>query len=157
MLGFARYGLHGEMWTLARAVFESAQLFPHFRLPETFGGHQRTDDAPFPGLYTEPDWPQAWSASSVLNILRAILGLFPYAAANLLILDPHLPEWLPEITVDNMRVGNARVTIHFQRRSNGSTEYRVLSREGNLHILRQPSPWSLTAQWPSGQKTQFSA
>ncbi|HKR82690.1 MAG TPA: glycogen debranching N-terminal domain-containing protein [Terriglobales bacterium] len=152
VLGLARYGLHGEMWTLARAMFEAAQLFPYLRLPETFGGHQRTDEAPFPGLYTQADWPQAWSASSILNMLRAILGLFPYAAANLLILDPHLPEWLPEITVENMRVGNTRVTIHFQRKSDGSTDYRVLNLEGNLHVVRQPSPWSLTAEWPERVK-----
>src|SRR4029079_11425345 len=65
VLGFARYGLHGEMWRLSRAMFEAAQLFPYFRLPETLGGHQRTADAPFPGLYTKANWPQAWSASAV--------------------------------------------------------------------------------------------
>ena len=157
VLGFARYGLHGETWTLARAMFEAAQLFPGFRLPETFAGHQRTEDAPFPGLYTKSDWPQAWSASSVLNILRAMLGLFPYAAANLLILDPHLPEWLPEITVENMRVGNARVAIHFSHASDGSTDYRVLDLQGDLHILRQPSPWSLTADWPERVKDTLSS
>ena len=152
VLGFARYGLHGEMWTLARAMFETAQLFPYSRLPETLAGHQRTADAPFPGLYTKADWPQAWSASSVLNVMRAILGLFPYAAANLLILDPHLPEWLPEITLENMRVGNARVSIKFERNAEGLTDYRVRDVEGELHVVRQPSPWSLTANWPERVK-----
>lgn len=152
VLGFARYGLHGEMWTLARAMFEAARLFPHFRLPETFAGHQRTEDAPFPGLYTKADWPQAWSASSIINVLRALLGVFPYAAANLLILDPHLPEWLPEITLENLRVGKARVTIHFERKQDASTDYKVVNLEGELHVLRQPSPWSLTAEWPERVK-----
>jgi glycogen debranching enzyme len=152
VLGFARYGLHGEMWTLARAMFEAAQLFPYCRLPETLGGHQRTEDAPFPGLYTKADWPQAWSASAVINMLRALLGLFPYAAANLLILDPHLPEWLPEITVENLCVGNARLSIHFERKTDGSTDYKVRHLEGDLHVLRQPSPWSLTAEWPERAK-----
>src|SRR6185312_6967380 len=152
VLGFARYGLHGEMWTLARAMFETAQLFPYSRLPETLAGHQRTADAPFPGLYTKADWPQAWSASAVINILRALLGLFPYAAANLLILDPHLPEWLPEITVENLCVGTARLSIQFERKTDGSTDYKVRHLEGDLHVLRQPSPWSLTANWPERVK-----
>jgi len=152
VLGFARYGLHGEMWRLARAVFEAAQLFPCFRLPETLGGHQRTPDALFPGLYTKADWPQAWSASAVINIMRAILGVFPYAAANLLILDPHLPEWLPEIALENMRVGKSRVSIQFDRKADGSTDYRLLDVEGELHVVRQPSPWSLTADWPERVK-----
>jgi hypothetical protein len=147
VLGFARYGLHGEMHRLARALFEAACLFPHCRLPEVFGGHQRTDDAPFPGLYTKADWPQAWSASAVFTIVRALLGFFPYAPANALIVDPHLPEWLPDITLENVRIGEARVTMKFERQADATTDYKVLELEGKLHILRQPSPWSLTAGW----------
>lgn len=147
VLGLARYGLLGEMHQLARALFEAARLFPHCRLPEVFGGHQRGDDAPFPGLYTRADWPQAWSASATLTILRALLGLFPYAVADLLVIDPHLPEWLPELTVQNLRVGKARATIRFQRKPDGSTDYRITELEGKLHVVRQPSPNSLTADW----------
>jgi len=147
VLGFARYGLRGEMHRLSRALFESAQLFPHCRLPEVFAGHQRTDDAPFPGLYTKADWPQAWSASAVLSVMRALLGMFPYAAANLLLIDPHLPDWLPEVTVKNLRVGCAHATIHFERKMDGTTTYRVVELQGKLHILRQPSPNSLTTDW----------
>ena len=147
VLGFARYGLHGEMHRLARAFFEAAQLFPHCRLPEVFGGHQRTEEAPFPGLYTKADWPQAWSASAVFTVIRALLGIFPYAAAHLLLIDPHLPEWLPELTLENFRVGKATVTLNFHRKPDGTTDYSVTELEGKLHIVRQASPWSLTADW----------
>jgi hypothetical protein len=85
-------------------------------------------------------------------MLRALLGVFPYAAANLLILDPHLPEWLPEIRLENLRVGNARVSIHFARNRDAATDYKVLNLEGELHVLRQPSPWSITAEWPERVK-----
>lgn len=37
------------------------------------------------------------------------------APAKLLFLDSHLPEWLPEITVERMRVGQATVTLRFYR------------------------------------------
>jgi glycogen debranching enzyme len=147
VLGFARYGLYGEMQRLARAVFEAAGLFPYYRLPEVFGGQERTDEAPFPGLYTKADWPQAWSASAVLTMIRAMLGLVPYAAANLLIIDPHLPEWLPRLTVKNMRVASATVTLEFYRQPDGGTDYRVVELEGKLHIIRQASPSSLTVGW----------
>jgi hypothetical protein len=76
----------------------------------------------------------------------------PLAIASKLWFSQWLPEWLPEITVENLRVGNTRVTIHFQRKSDGSTDYWVLSREGNVHVLRQPSPWSLTVDWPERVK-----
>ena len=146
-LGFARYGLHAEMHTLCKAQFEAARLFEAFRLPETFAGHPRDPEHPFPGLYPKADWPQAWSASAVLAMLQAMLGIVAYAPLHALLIDPHLPEWLPSVTLNNLRVGAARVDLRFLRRPNGRTDYEVLSRDGTVHVLRQPSPQSLTAGW----------
>jgi glycogen debranching enzyme len=145
-LGFMRYGLHDRVEQLARAQFEAAALFEFHRLPELFGGHPRDERHPFPGIYPGANSPQAWSASSVFSLLQALLGLFPYAPLKMLILDPHLPEWLPELTLRDLRVGKARVTIRFRRHKNGRTAYRILDQRGALHVLRQPTPWSLTAQ-----------
>ena len=61
-----------------------------------------------------------------------------------LFLDPQLPDWLPEITLRNLRVGQAVVAIRFYRKGKAS-HYEVLEKKGKLHIVRQPSPWSLTA------------
>ncbi len=146
-LAFARYGLHEPMWRLAKAMFEVAQIYEYCRLPETFAGHPRDDEHPFPGIYPKANWPQAWSASAPFTILQAMLGIYPYAPLDVLFLDPWLPEWLPEITLSNMRVGKAAVSIRFRRQADGTTEYRVLDVHGPLHVIRQPSPWSLTAGW----------
>jgi hypothetical protein len=73
-----------------------------------------------------------------------MLGLYPFAPTNLLLLDPHLPEWLPEMFVRNLHVGKATVSIRFYRKG-ASTHFDVLEKRGRLHVLRQPSPWSLTA------------
>jgi glycogen debranching enzyme len=145
VLGFVRYGLHAHAERLARATFEAAALFDFCRLPELFSGHQRDEAHPFPALYPQANSPQAWSASAVLIVVQSMLGLYPYAPQHLLLVDPHLPEWLPELTVSNLRVGNARVDLRFFREANGSTDYRVLDVRGKLHVVRQPSPWSLTA------------
>ena len=147
VMAFSRYGLHGEMNQLAKAMFEAAALFEHHRLPEVFGGHPRSRSMPFPGLYTSADFPQAWSASSLFLILQAMLGVSPYAPARLLFLDPHLPEWLPEITVGELHVGKAVATIRFWRTKEGTTDYEVKELRGSLHVIRQPSPWSLTSGW----------
>lgn len=147
VLAFSRYGLHGEMHEAAKPMFEISELFEHHRLPEVFGGHQRTPDAPFPGLYAKADWPQAWSASAPFTIIRALLGLYAYAPANVLFLDPHLPEWLPEITVERLRVGRATITLKFHRTADGGTDYKVMDLRGMLHVVRQPSPWSVTSGW----------
>jgi hypothetical protein len=79
--------------------------------------------------------------------LQALVGIYPYAAVDILFLDPHLPEWLPEITIENLRVGQGTVTLRFFRTSTGDTDYRIVRLDGTLHIVHQPSPWSLTTGW----------
>ena len=157
VLGMARYGLHGEMWRLARALFEAATLFDYDRLPEVFGGHERDACHPFPCLYERADTPQAWSASVPFVVLQAMLGLYPYAPLNVLFVDPWLPEWLPEVMVEDMQVGKSRVTLAAKRNKNGKTDYEVVCREGELHVVRQPSPWSLTADWGERVKDAVSS
>ena len=144
-LGFARYGLHDRTQGLARAQFDAARLFDSFRLPEVFSGHSRDAVHPFPALYPQSNALQAWSASAVLALLQAMLGLYAYAPVHVLLVDPHLPEWLPSVTLQNLHVGTATVSIEFVRQANGETRCRVLDQRGALHVVRQPSPWSLTA------------
>ena len=150
-LAFMRYGLWRHVDLICRAQFEAAGLFELYRLPEVFSGHQRDADHPFPALYPRANSPQAWSAAAVFALLQAMLGLYPYAPMNLLLLDPHLPVWLPEITLRDLRVGNATVTIHFKHTASGG-DYEVLEVRGTLHVLRQPSPWSLTATFAERTK-----
>ncbi|HVN19860.1 MAG TPA: glycogen debranching N-terminal domain-containing protein [Dongiaceae bacterium] len=143
-MGFMRYGFINELHTMARALFEATTLFDYNRLPECFSGHARDDVHPFPALYPKANWPQAWSSSALFSILQAILGLYPFAPTRLLLLDPHLPDWLPQITLRNIRVGKATASIRFYRRGE-RTHFDVMDKRGTLHVLRQPSPWSLTA------------
>jgi glycogen debranching enzyme len=144
-IGFFRFGLWDHLHRLARAMFETAALYDYQRLPELFAGHPRDADHPFPANYAKANWPQAWSASSLYCVVQAMLGLYPYAPLRMLLLDPHLPEWLPRLTLRRLRVGAATVTLRFVRGENGVTDYEVLEKDGKLHLLRQPSPWSLTA------------
>lgn len=143
-MGMMRYGLIRQLHTMAKALFEASALFDFYRLPECFSGHQRDAEHPFPALYPKANWPQAWSASSLFSVMQAILGIYPFAYMNTLFVDPHLPDWLPEITVSNLHVGNARCSLRFYRKRE-RTHFDVLEKRGKLHILRQPSPWSLTA------------
>ena len=144
-VGFMRYGLHGALEKIARGIFEVASLFDFHRLPEVFSGHQRDAQHPFPAMYPKTNWPQAWSSSAIFTIVQCMLGIYPYAPLHALFVDPHLPDWLPEITLTNLHVGEAVVAIRFFRRKDGDSDYEVLSKRGHLHVVRQPSPWSLTA------------
>lgn len=145
-MGMMRFGLIDELHTIARAIFETSMLFDYNRLPECFSGHPRDDEHPFPALYPKTNWPQAWSASSLFSIMQAMLGIYPFAPLKILLLDPELPEWLPEITLRNLHVGKAIVDLRFYRKGR-RTHFDVLEKRGTLHVLRQPSPWSLTANF----------
>jgi glycogen debranching enzyme len=143
-MGMMRFGLINELHTVARGMFEVSTLFDYHRLPECFSGHPRDQVHPFPALYPKTNWPQAWSASSLFSIMQAVLGIYPYAPLKMLLLDPHLPAWLPEMTIRNLHVGRATTSIRFYRKG-ARTHFDVLDQRGKLHILRQPSPWSLTS------------
>jgi len=156
-IGFLRYGLHDRVQQISRGMFDAASLFDFYRLPELFSGHQRDDAHPLPALYPDSNSPQAWSSSTVFSLLQAMLGLYPYAPLNMLLIDPHLPEWLPEINLSNLRVGNATTTIRFYRKEDGDSSYEVLDKQGTLHVLRQPSPWSLTASFGERLKDALSS
>lgn len=134
-LAFVRYGFYRHAALLAESMFAASALFEHGRLPEAISGHPRDRAHPFPSVYPRSNMPQAWSSSTIPMMIQAMLGLYPFAPLNMLFLDPHLPEWLPDLTLHQLRVGNARVSLHFQRNAEGHTEYRVLEKQGPLRIL----------------------
>jgi glycogen debranching enzyme len=132
-MGMMRFGLIEALHKVARAIFEASTLFDYNRLPECFSGHPRDGEHPFPALYPKTNWPQAWSASSVFSIMQAMLGIYPYAPMNMLLIDPHLPDWLPEIILSNLHVGKAAVSIRFYRKGK-NTHFDVLDKRGKLHV-----------------------
>jgi glycogen debranching enzyme len=101
-VGAYRYGEHDYVERIARAQFELAALFDHAQLPECVAGHARDQAHPFPPLYPAANAPQAWSATTPFTLLQAMLGMQPFAPLNMLFIDPHLPTWLPEITLSGL-------------------------------------------------------
>ncbi|MGH7907615.1 MAG: amylo-alpha-1,6-glucosidase, partial [Candidatus Binataceae bacterium] len=144
-IGFWRYGKYEEMLQLCRAQFELAELFEHFRLPEVLSGHQRDSMHPFPALYPDANSPQAWSASAVFAMIGSILGIFPLAPFRMLLVDPHLPEWLPEIMIGNLQVGEASVSLRFFRETDGASQFEIRDLKGDLRVEKRSDPWSLTS------------
>jgi glycogen debranching enzyme len=139
-LGFKRYGLDGHVDRLAGALLDAAAGLPGMRLPEAIGGQSRTE-LPFPVAYPQANCPQAWSASATLQLLQVMLGLYPFAPMRLLALvRPRLPAGIDDLTLSNLRVGDARVSLRFTRRDDGSASHEVLEREGALLVAEAPPP-----------------
>jgi len=146
MFGLRRYGFDARAVELAQALFELAQLYPEFRVPECVGGYARGERAT-PGAYPRANTPQLWNATAFPLAVQSILGIVPIASLNTLVVDPALPEWLPELVLRDIRVGDAKATLRFWRDDQGSCRWEVLHRQGTLHVVRQPPPESLEATW----------
>jgi glycogen debranching enzyme len=140
--GLARYGCWGELHRLAEGVFASTDLFIENRLPEVIGGVQRDHDHPHPGIYPKSCEPQGWSASAIVMLIQSLLAMVAVAPLGVLVVDPHLPPWLPDLRLEGLRVGGALVDLEFRRARSGRTAYRVLRRRGWVRVVRQPPPQS---------------
>ncbi len=114
-------------------MFEAAQTFPDFRLPELFCGFDRAV-SPFPVPYPVACSPQAWAAAAPFLFLETMLGLHPHAhARELELVRPQLPEWLSRVNVSGLRVGGgtADLLVHRWR---GGTSAEVLRRSDGLAV-----------------------
>ncbi len=131
--GLKRYGLHDEANRLVGSVFEAAQRFPEFRLPELFCGFDR-ETSPVPVPYPVACSPQAWAAGAPFLFLQTMLGLQPHAdRAELELFRPNLPEWLGKVTLTNLRLGDAAVDLLFHR-WRGTTSAEVLRKVGDVSV-----------------------
>ncbi|MDQ3448406.1 MAG: amylo-alpha-1,6-glucosidase [Chloroflexota bacterium] len=132
--GLFRYGLGAEGAQVAGAMLEATVYFRDARLPELFCGFDRTRSA-YPVPYPVACSPQAWAAGSLFHLLGSMLGLEPNASAAELVLHaPTLPPWLPELRLENVRVGDGVVDL-LVRRSDDSAGVEVLRRTGDLSVV----------------------
>src|SRR5262249_15861993 len=146
VFGLRRFGFDARAHDLARGLFDLAQLYPEYRIPECVGGYARGEH-PVPGAYPRANTPQLWNATAFPLVLQALLGLLPLAAAETLVLDRALPEWVPELIVRDLRVGAASVALRFWRDDAGASTWEILHKRGTLHIVRQPPFESVLATW----------
>ncbi|MDQ6884784.1 MAG: amylo-alpha-1,6-glucosidase [Candidatus Dormibacteraeota bacterium] len=132
--GLKRTGRAKEALRIFTAVFEAAALFPQNRLPEVFAGFGRSQ-YPVPVRYPVACSPQAWAAGALPYMLTAMLGLEPDAVRQVLkVSNPSLPDWLSEVTLRNLRVGEATVDLCCQHHD-GTTQVTVARQRGKLAVL----------------------
>jgi glycogen debranching enzyme len=144
VFGLRRFGFDVRAVELTRALFDLAALYPDHRIPECVGGYARGERMS-PGAYPRANTPQLWNASSFSLLVHSLLGLQPVAPLDLLVIDPVLPTWLPEVILHDLRLGGAAATIRFWRGGDGDSHAEVLHQRGTLHLLKQPPLESLAS------------
>ena len=137
--GFRRYGFAAEAAQVAKGIFDASERFAAMRLPELFAGLPRIP-ASFPVPYLGANVPQAWAAGSVFRFVAILCGLHATtdAEGSRLYVNPALPDWMPEITINNLRVGGGSLDIHF---TDGDVE--VMSNTSKYEVVHAPAPGPL--------------
>ena len=130
--GFRRYGHDAAAAQVARGIFDAAERFPMHRLPELFSGIQR-DQGGFPVPYLGASAPQAWAAASVFRLVAVLCGIHARIApdgARELYVNPALPEWLPDITINHLRAGKGALDLRCHDETveelRNTTGYRII-------------------------------
>ena len=134
-LGMRRYGFKAEAAAVARDISGAASHFLLNQLPELYAGLQR-DPMGFPVQYLGANVPQAWAAGTPFMLLQALLGLQQDAPAGKLYVDPALPDWLPDITLTDLRLGRRRFDVRFWR-DGLDTKFEVT--KGDRDVVEQRS------------------
>lgn len=142
--GLRRFGFDDRAVELATAMFELAALYPDSIVPECVGGYPR-GVRPLPGAYPRANPWQLWNASAMVLLIHTLLGLQPVAPLHLLVVDPCLPPWLPEVRLQGLRLGDATANVRFWRDKHGRSHAELDHVRGTLHLLRQPPLESLRA------------
>jgi glycogen debranching enzyme len=144
VFGLRRFGFDTRAVELSQAIIDLAALYPDYRIPECVGGYARGERAT-PGAYPRANVPQLWNASAFPLIVQSLLGLQPVAPLDLLVVDPVLPTWLPEVILHDLRLGSAMATLRFWRGTDGDSHAEVLHQRGTFHLVKQPPLESLSS------------
>jgi glycogen debranching enzyme len=132
-MGLARYGAKQAVGRVFRGMFEAAAYMDFRRLPELFCGFQRSRERG-PTLYPVACSPQAWSAATPFSLLQASLGLeLDYEARQVRLRNPHLPQFLQEVTLRNVTLGDASTDLAV-RGNGGDVAVRVLATHGDIEV-----------------------
>jgi glycogen debranching enzyme len=133
--GFARYELKGSAAMLLAGLMDASIFFDLHRLPELFCGFPRRLGES-PTLYPVACAPQAWASGAVFLLLEACLGLSVVAPERrVLFSKPFLPEFLPEVSIRDLKIGNASVDLLLTRHNGGDVGVNVLRRNGTLEVI----------------------
>jgi glycogen debranching enzyme len=139
VLGFKRYGFTKEVAEIARDISDAASHFQLNQLPELYSGIEKNGGS-FPVQYLGANVPQAWAAGTCFALLQAMLGIQPDAPNGRLYVDPELPDWLPDITLYDLRLGRRHFDVRFERDAAGVTQFEVLRGEKHMVERRRVAP-----------------
>ena len=103
------------------------------RLPELFCGFRRVAGNG-PTFYPVACSLQAWASAVPFGFLQACLGLsFDPVGERVRFRQPRLPDFLDQVVIRNLRVGNSRFDVML-RRYGADVSVNILDRQGDGRV-----------------------
>jgi glycogen debranching enzyme len=131
--GFARYDHKDAVNRVFKGMFDAASYMEIRRLPELYCGFPRGRQRG-PTLYPVACSPQAWAAGASLMLLQSSLGLmFDQDRREILFHKPRLPDFLDQVTLRNLRLGQSTVDLIVRRYGN-DVSIQTFRNEGQIRI-----------------------
>jgi glycogen debranching enzyme len=117
-------------------MFDTAERLSGYRLPELFAGLYKAE-ASFPVQYPGANAPQAWASGAILRLVAILAGIHATTDADgsRIYVDPALPEWLPSVTIRNLRAGRGSIDLKLD-----DGEVEVLSNTSRFEVIHAPAP-----------------
>lgn len=107
-------------------------MFQSNQMPELFGGIERLpENLPVP--YVDANIPQAWAAGAMPWLISSMLGLEADAPNRRLQIQPVLPDWLPDLHLTHLNVGDTTVDLRFWIEGE-RTRWEITHLKGELDI-----------------------
>jgi glycogen debranching enzyme len=132
--GFMRYGLRECAAKVLSGMFDAALFMDQHRLPELFCGFGRRPGEG-PTRYPVACSPQAWASGAAFLTIQACLGLSIDGREKQVRFEhAYLPEFLPELELRGLSIGEACVDLHLERHQ-FSVGITVLKRKGRIDVL----------------------
>ena len=132
-LGLARYGLKHSVAHVFKGLFDAATYMDLRRLPELFCGFRR-EKRRGPTLYPVACAPQAWASATPFTLLEAALGIeFDVARGEIRLRNPHLPAFLNEVILHDLRLGESSVDLRVSRHGD-DVALEVLRTRGQIQV-----------------------
>jgi len=132
-MGLAQYRLKNQALRILTGLFDTSIKMDLHRLPELFCGFERLPGQG-PTLYPVACSPQAWASGSVFYLLQACLGMrFAADAPQLRFEHPQLPDYLQQLELKNIQLGNGVVDLSCQRRDH-DVAIHVTRKTGDVEI-----------------------
>jgi len=134
-LGISRYEIpKTSLLRIFSALFQASVFTDLHRLPELYCGFER-EPGEGPTPYPVACSPQAWASGAFFMLLQASLGLEIDAPGRKLhFKHPALPEWVGELSIRNLRVGDADVDLDVRRHTR-DVEINVVNRQGSVRVI----------------------